>query len=69
MNYKFIKLEKLANEIKTINNNILFITSKFHSKKKYISKLVEKLKKTKTVSLYGNVSSGAPISDLNSIIN
>ena len=69
MNYKFLNIQKLPNEIKTKYINILILTSKFHSKKKYISKLIQKLKKKKSVNFYGNISSGAPISDVNYIID
>ena len=47
MSYKFLNIQKLPNEIKSKYINILILTSKFHSKKKYISKLIQKLKKKK----------------------
>lgn len=69
MNYKFLSIKKLHNEIKIKNNSVLIITSKFHSKKDYMLKLVEKIKRTKTVNFYGDVSSGAPIENIDYIIN
>lgn len=68
MNYKFIKLLKLPQEIKDKNIKILIITSKFHKKKKYISGLIDRLKKTKVVNFYGNISAGAPIENVNEIL-
>ena len=69
MNYKFIKLVNLHSEINEESGQILIITSKFHSKKSYLSKLIKELKKENIVSLYKNVSPGAPIKDLINIVN
>lgn len=69
MNYKFLNIQKIPNEIKTKYIKILILTSKFHSKKNYILKLIQKLKKKKNVNFYGNISSGALIRDVNYIIN
>ena len=69
MNYKFIKLEKLFNEIKEKNKKILVISSNFHSKKKYFTNLVHNLKKKNIVNIFIDVSSGAPINNVYSILN